>query len=244
MKKKFVGALLVLSLSTFSLTACGDKTEPSSTTTTTTAADTTTTTETTTEETTTAETETTTEETASNVTFGTWDGTVFSNSWLNMKFTFPEDITIGSADTVKQTMGASAEGMDINPGDNSGTLQGAADGIYDCLAIFADQGSSFQIFYANTDTAGTDITPETYLAALKTQFESFADLQYECKDVETVDIAGQTFYKLPMTVSAGTMNQDYYCFQKDNYLVNFVVSYFPDSTETINQVITSIAAVE
>ena len=28
MKKRFVGTLLVLSLSIFSLTACGDKTEP------------------------------------------------------------------------------------------------------------------------------------------------------------------------------------------------------------------------
>ena len=65
MKKRFVGTLLVLSLSIFSLTACGDKTEPTSQTT----KNETTTAETTTQETTTEE--TTTEETtaaASNLT--------------------------------------------------------------------------------------------------------------------------------------------------------------------------------
>ncbi|MCI9050838.1 MAG: hypothetical protein HFI05_02780 [Lachnospiraceae bacterium] len=242
MKKRFVGTLLVLSLSIFSLTACGDKTEPTSQTT----KNETTTAETTTQETTTEE--TTTEETtaaASNLTFGLWDGTTFSNEWLNMKFSFPEGSTAASTDVIKQNMGASANGVTINPGDNSGSIEGTPSMIYDGLILLDEQGSNLQILYITASSLGIGMTPENYLATLKTQFES---TNYVCNDVETVDIAGQSFYKLPMTYTDDsleqTIYQDYYCMQKESYFVNFIVSYFSDTTDTIDQVIAGITALK
>jgi len=242
MKKRFVGTLLVLSLSIFSLTACGDKTEQTSQTTKT---------ETTTEQTTTEETtteETTTEETtaaASNLTFGLWDGTTFSNEWLNMKFSFPEGSTAASTDVIKQNMGASANGVTINPGDNSGSIEGTPTMVYDGLIVLDEQGSNLQILYITASSLGIGMTPENYLATLKTQFES---TNYVCNDVETVDIAGQSFYKLPMTYADDsveqTIHQDYYCMQKESYFVNFIVSYFSDTTDTIDQVIAGITALK
>ncbi len=247
MKKKFVGTLFVLSLSIFSLTACGDKTEQTSQTTKTEQTTTeTTTAETTTEETTTEE--TTTEETteaASNLTFGSWDGTTFSNEWLNMKFNFPEGSTAASTDVIKQNMGTSASNMTINPGDNSGSIEGTPAMIYDGLIVLDELGSNLQILYVTAASLGSNMTPESYLSTLKVQFESS---NYVCNDVETVDIAGQTFYKLPMTYSDEsvdqTIHQDYYCMQKESYFVNFIVSYFSDTSDAIDQIIAGITTIK
>ncbi len=173
---------------------------------------------------------------------GTWEGNVFTNEWLNMKITFPDGITIMTEDDIKQVVGAGAEVM-VNSGDYSEAQLKLSEAmtVYDFMVTLPDGGSSVSLMYEK-NLLGSQMDGEAYLNTVKDQLSAMADMQYECEDVETVDLAGNSFARLHTSAMGGAMYQDYYSMNKDGRLASMIVSYLPDSEEvakTIEEGITT-----
>ncbi len=198
------------------------------------------------EETTTTEEETKTEETDSTETAenetggdfgtGTWDGNVFTNEWLNIKITFPDGITIMTEDEIKKVVGAGKEVI-VNRGDYSEAQLNYSEEmtVYDFMVTLPDGGSSVSLVYEKS-AMGSQLDGEAYLNAVKDQLSAVADMQYECEDVETVELAGSSFAKLHTSTMGGALYQDYFGINKDGRIASIIVSYLPDSEEVVKTI--------
>lgn len=176
---------------------------------------------------------------------GTWDGMAFTNTWANLKFTFPEGSTIATADEIKQVVGAGADAL-VNDGVINEAQAKAADftSAYDFLVTLSDGTTNIQLFYENTtvSTLGKGATAEEYQDALKNQLTSMTDYGYEYVGTEKVDIGGQTFSKLTLSVMNGALMQEYYTLAKGKYMVNIIASYLPESADSVTEIISGVTA--
>lgn len=179
---------------------------------------------------------------------GTWEGTVFTNPWLNLKVTFPSDAVISTDEEIKAMMGGAQDLLT----DSGNITEQAAElsqqlSVVDLMVTLADQSTSFQMIYENTAlaTKGKGISAEDYLKNVETSLLQVEMMEYESSPIETVEIAGETYTKLSVTAAGGIMNQDYYCLEKkdDTRIASIIVSYLPENKSVVDEILNSIEAV-
>ena len=178
---------------------------------------------------------------------GAWDGYTFTNSWLGISITFPEDCIIATEEQIQEVLGAGQEVL-INSGvaNESQTKISDFTSAYDFMVNLPDGGSSIQLMHENVSiaTLGKGISADDYLSSVKTQLASLTDYGYEVGEFETVTLGGQTFTKMPVTAFGGAMYQDYYAISNGKYVSSLIVSYLPDSAEMVEEIISGITAAE
>lgn len=193
--------------------------------------------------------ETTPEETEVEEEFqtGTWDGLTFSNPWLGMTITFPEDSHVLSESEMQEILGAGQDIL-VNNGNFTEAQLKIADvtTVYDFMVALPDGQSNIQLAYENINitTMGRGISEADYLDVLSDQLTQIADMQYELGEKEEAEIAGQTFTKIHASVMGGVMYQDYYCIRKGGHMATMTISYLPDCQESVDEIIAGITAVQ
>lgn len=168
---------------------------------------------------------------------GVWNENVFTNEWLNIKMTVPEDSHIMTKDEMSNIIGTLASTY-INDGGEENLSKYA--NIYDCMVVLPDGMSSIQLIYENTakTTAGKNITADKYLDILTEQLSQQAD--YVMSDPTTKDIAGRTFTYMSTSFNSGAGIQDYYLVKEGNYMATIIISYTSSMQETIDGIVSGI----
>lgn len=176
---------------------------------------------------------------------GSWDGYTFTSPWLKLAFTFPEDCTISTEEEIQKVLGAGQEVL-INNGVANESQYKVVEftTAYDFMVFLADQTSNIQMVHENVSVAtlGKGISAEKYLDAVKTQLSALKDYGYEFEEYETVNMGGQTFTRLSISALGGAMLQDYYCLSKGKYISSIIVTYTPDSAESVESIIAGVTA--
>lgn len=198
--------------------------------------------ETTKEETTEAETEA---EEADGEEFqtGTWDELTFTNPWMNIAITFPEDSYIYSEDEMKTVLGAGQDIL-VNNGNYTNSQLKIAEAltVYDFMVALPDGQSNVQLAYENINitTGGKGIEPAEYLDAVSAQLVQIQDMQYEMGEKTEVELGGQTFTKMTASLMGGAFYQDYYCVRIGNHMATMTISYLPDSASMVEELVAGI----
>lgn len=174
---------------------------------------------------------------------GTWDGNTFTSNWLNMKVTFPDDVTIMTEEEIKQATGVGQDVLQDNGNYSDAELkEQEALSVYDFMVWLPDGSSNASLVYE--DVLGRKMDGEAYLAQVQEQLAAVADLQYEFNEIENVTLGGNTFAKLHASAMGGSMYQDYYSMNKDGRMVSMIISYVPDSQEMAEEIVSSITTAE
>lgn len=195
----------------------------------------------------TAETPETTAPAVTEFSTGSWDGYTFTSPWLNINFTFPEDCTIGTEEDIKRITGAGQEVLVNNDiVKESQTKISDFTTVYDFMVTLPDQISNIQLLHENVSiaTLGKGISEEDYIKTLEEQLKLLTDFQYEISDTETVELGGRTFTKLPVSALGGAMLQEYYCISNGKYISSLIVTYVPESADTVQSIIEGITVAQ
>ncbi len=180
---------------------------------------------------------------------GIWDGTTFTNNWLNMKITFPDDVTIMTEEEIKQVREDTVDRLKNsgNVGDYSDAKFQIEETLfdYDFFVLLPDGVSNVSLYYELLligDPANKD--GEAYLTQAQEQLGEVADLQYEFGEIENVTLGVNTFAKLHSSAMGGAMYQDVYSMRKGVHMVSMVINYLPDSQEMVDEIVSSITTAE
>lgn len=176
---------------------------------------------------------------------GSFDGTVFTNEWANMKFTFPEDIVIASQDEIKDLMKQGNAGLYADDEKLEKAINKAAELklAYDFLVSNADGTLNFQLFYENLSLSigGTNYTEKKYLDTSLEPVLANKDLGYELLNEGTRTIAGKEFLCYSLSGYNGIVMQDMYCYKQDNRMIIFAVTYTPDKEKEAADIVDKIS---
>ena len=178
---------------------------------------------------------------------GTWDELVFTNPWLGLTLTFPEDSYVCTEEEVQAVLGAGQEVLVNNGNYTEAQLKlSEATTVYDFMVVLPDGQSNIQLAYENIKltAGGMDISAEDYLNIVWEQVSKIADMQYKKEGEEKVDLAGQSFAKLSASLMEGALYQDYYSICLGDHMVTMTVSYVPESKDVVNELIAGITAAQ
>ncbi|NLJ97152.1 MAG: hypothetical protein GX321_08360 [Clostridiales bacterium] len=166
-------------------------------------------------------------------TIGAWNGNVFENSWLNMKFEIDDQWTVASDEKIAEISGIGAEILSELKGTSKENFEAMAKitTVYGFMVLKGEGDPSIQLVFENLakTTAGTQTTEEEYLDMV---LDQLTGLGYEIIE-ETRDekIADKTFKKLKLSAYEGLLTQDFYCYKQDDYIVSIITTY-TDATES------------
>lgn len=231
--KKF---LVVFMLSTFLLSACGNK--PAATTSEdTTAAEQSS--EATTEETTEAESTEAEESTdaaetsaAGEVSRGIWDGNVYTNTFAGITFTKPESWLVASDEEMENIFNT---GLDVVGMDNSEQMKRLLEMkvIADMMVQNPTTNSNLSIQFENLSLAigGMNMTEDQYLDINREQLIAIPSMNYE---VDTayydIELSGNTYRAMDAVLVDMNMTQ-YFCVRKEGkYMIALTFTVIGDDT--------------
>ncbi len=176
---------------------------------------------------------------------GAWDGLTFSNPWLGLKVTLPEDSYIYTEEDMQAVAGAGQEIL-INGGNYTDLDMKIADAVtvYDFMASLPDGQSSIQLAYENVrlTTRGQGISAAEYLEVVWQQLASIGDIECKLEGTEETELGGKTFAKISVSLMGGAIYQDYYSMCKGSHMAVFTVSYLPESKAVAEEMMEGIRA--
>ena len=175
-------------------------------------------------------------------TIGAWNGNVFENSWLNMKFEIDDEWTIASDEKIAEISGVGQEMLSELQGTSKESLEAMVDltTVYGFMILQGEGDPSVQLVFENLAKTkeGTKTTEEDYMDILKEQLTDFGyDVSEEATDVK---IADKTFKHLKLSYN-GLILQDFYCYKQSKYIVSIVSSYSQDNASTAEEFINNIS---
>jgi hypothetical protein len=179
-------------------------------------------------------------------TIGTWNGNVFENSWLNMKFEIDDEWTIASDEKIAEYSGIGQEILGELQGTSKESLEAMADltTVYGFMALKGEGDPSIQLIFENLAKTieGTKTTEEEYLDIM---LETLLELGYEVVEEATdVKLADKTFKKLKLSAYNGLLVQDFYCYKKGKYMVGMVTSYTKEKASEVETVFDKITTLK
>lgn len=177
---------------------------------------------------------------------GTWNGHTFISNLLNLQFKFPEDISIMSKFQIEQMLGGRIENTLFNDGNKAvqENLENYESG-YDFCVLLPDETSNIQLLWENIalTAPGREISIEQYMEVVKNRYLAILNQQIEyIKKEENVNLGGQSFLKLSISLK-DIGYQDFYVIEKGNFIGVIIATYTPQSTETVQEILNSAAAV-
>lgn len=174
---------------------------------------------------------------------GTWDGLTFTNPWLDMSVTLPEDSYIYTENDISVVLGAGQDVL-INNGTFTDDQLKEAEiiTVYDFMAAFPDSQGNIQLVYENTRYSpdGKEISEAGYLDVIAQQLASIEGMQFEIGEKEEVTLAGKTFTRLSTASMDQTMRQEFYCLRLGNRMATLTINYTPDSESMVRDLVAGI----
>lgn len=173
---------------------------------------------------------------------GTWEGTIYTNSFLGFTMTFPDTYVIVAGDTLKEYMGQTTETMLENSDIKN---MGVPSVTYDFMALAPDQVSNIS-FAAEKNLY--KLTSEEYGDALLKTFDIMGANYEVVGDPITWNAGNLDFYEIDMIVDYSQMtgvegqvaSQSYLIHAEEDYIYYFVVTLQEESIEEIVTILDSI----
>ncbi len=154
---------------------------------------------------------------------GTVNGNVYTNSYLGFSFNAPETWVYATDEEIAQMINVGAEA--VLGSAFKETLKDVGS-VYDMLAADVVSGSSVNVGYENlAKTMASNITETQYMAAVKAQFENISGMTVVFPDTyDTVKLGQTDFLRAVCTATAQgvTFTQVYYVHKVDGYM-SFVI---------------------
>lgn len=179
-----------------------------------------------------------------NFTTGKWNGHVFENEWLNMKFTVPDSWKIASDEEISSIAGLASDLVKID-GTSKEQLEQAMKlkNMYSFIVAEPTGSINAQLMYENLalSIGGTSYDEKKYIDAAVNLLLQQKDYQYKVLEQSSVVIANKTFQAVKLSLYNGAMEQMYYCYKQDNFMVNIIVSYQPTQTAAKDNLIKNIS---
>lgn len=157
---------------------------------------------------------------------GEWKDDVYTNRYLNLKFTLPEGWTASSDEEMLELMNLGSELMENKAGLTSELLKVKV--VYNMMAADSTTGSNIIVSMENLalTIGGTGIDEEAYAEAVASQLQAVDNFDYTIGERSQVEIAGGTFLKAPVTMNADgvTLEQAYYLRRIGEYMAILMVT--------------------
>ncbi len=161
---------------------------------------------------------------------GTWDGNVYTNEDVALRFELPDGWTYYSDEQLADLMGVD---NDLLADEDRWLLEAAQlTTVYDMMAINETTGANVVVVYENLKMTpgGTDATIDQYIEAVKMQMEQIASFDYEFVSTISADIAGNSYKGISMAEKSYGFTSDSYYRLQDDYLIGVTVTAMGDTS--------------
>ena len=176
-------------------------------------------------------------------TIGAWNGNIFENSWLNMRFEVDNYWTIATDEEIAEFSGVGLEMLSELQGTSKESLEAMVDltTVYGFLVLKGEGDPSIQLIFENLakTIGGKNISEDEYLDIM---LDQLSGMNYEMvEEASKVELANKTFTTLKTSAYDGLVLQDYYCYKQDKYMVTLITSYTEDNESSVQDFINNIA---
>lgn len=165
------------------------------------------------------------EEETINISRGTIESKIYTNTSLGVKFTMPDGWRYYTDAEIASLLNMSA---DMMFGENFKNALKNSPTVFDMMAVEPVSGTNVQVLYENlSKTAYTDITVEQYIEILEQQLKNASGMSVTFPDTyETVKLGNTEFTKVEcQTVAYGvSMTQVYYLYKLDGFMCSVIVT--------------------
>lgn len=185
-----------------------------------------------------------TEEPAAEFTRGVWEGTVYANEYLNLRFALPEGFIASSDEEMAAMMQIGFEELD-NYSEFQKKLAEIRT-IYDMMAASPTNGSTVIVMLENLRMfpGGDSLSAQDYAAVLAEGLAA-AEVQgmtYAMGEGYESEMAGETWFVMPASIGDGLMRQDYYLRRVDDYMLAICLTYLPSMGGTQEELAAAFSA--
>lgn len=177
------------------------------------------------------DTTTETSKTEKELSMGSWNESVYTNDFLNLKYTLPAGWISYSNEEIATLMNISSD---------------LAYGEKDFLKEIAKLTSVYYLFTQNTTNNNNvsvltekplvDVTVEYYIDQLKTQLAAMTTIKYEIGETSTIKIGDKDVTVLSVTAPEYNLLQKYFVYKVDKYFVG-IVATSTTGEDGINEII-------
>ena len=178
---------------------------------------------------------------------GKWNGHVFENEWLNMKFFIPDTWKIATDEEISALIGLGAEQVKID-GTSKEQLEKAIKlkNVYSFIVSEPSGVVNAQLMFENLalSIGGTSYDEKMYIDTTVNVLLKQKDYQYKVLEQGSEVIANKTFQTVKLSLYNGAMEQMYYCYKQNNFMVNMIVSYQPAQSELKNDFVKNISLIK
>lgn len=156
------------------------------------------------------------------ISLGSWDNNVYTNDFLNLKYTKKDGWERYSDEEIAKLLDISSEYLS----DNKKYMTEVAKLTTVTYLMANDPNTNSNVILMTEKTALAGIDVNKYLSSLKTSLSSNENLNYEFEDIKKQTINGVSYTVLEAKVSANGVNmfQKYYVRKQDKYFVGIIVT--------------------
>lgn len=154
-------------------------------------------------------------EDAKKISLGTWNENTYTNEFLGLSYSKPNDWTRYTDEQIKDVMKIGAELTDAS--EITKKLAELTSVTY--LMSSSPNGSNVILMSEKTLV---NMSEQSYAETLKKQLEAQETLKYTLSDVKKETLGGKEFVTVEASVE--TINQKYYIYKVDNYVVSIIVT--------------------
>lgn len=149
------------------------------------------------------------------ISLGSWDENTYTNEFLGVTYSKPADWTRYTDEQIKDVMQLGKDLVDAS--ELSKKLAELTSVTY--LMSSSPNGSNVILMSEKTLVS---MSEQSYAESLKSQLESQTALSYTLSDIKKETIDGNEFVTIEASIQ--TINQKYYIYKVDNYIVSIIVT--------------------
>ena len=159
--------------------------------------------------------------TKSEFSMGAWNGNVYTNDFLDIKFDMPASWSHYTDAEIAEVMDM---GKEVAFGDDE-FLKSVSEktSVYYVVASDSNTGNSLSIV---SEKPIVDVQIEQYMTQLKTQLDSLEAIKYETGEVSIEKVGNVEYNILEVTVPDYNMSQKYYVKKSDKYFVGIIITAY------------------
>ena len=150
---------------------------------------------------------------------GTWNGSTYTNDFLDLSYTLPENWIKYNDKQIAELMNLSS---DLVYGDNEFLKEAAK--LTSVYYLFTQDpliNNNVSVFSEKTIL---DVTPEYYLSQVKTQLEAMSNIKYVIGETSSEYIGGIEYTTLEATIEDSNISQKYYVRKNGNYFMGIIAT--------------------
>lgn len=172
-----------------------------------------------------------TSNTESEISMGNWNESVYTNDFLNLKYTLPEGWISYSDEEIAKLMNVSSE---LAFGEKDFIKEIAKlTSVYYLFTQSPTNGNNVSVL---TEKPLVDVTVEYYINQLKTQLAAMTTIKYEIGETSTSKIGDKDVTVLSVSAPDYNLLQKYYVYKVDEYFVG-IVATSSTGEDGINEII-------